>query len=147
MDLDVDFLADDIFGGVIAAELVPKENAGSGRMLDRDGVQHTAPDGQMDGAGVDGIDPHQLAADLRTRPDIDLIKILHCGDRKYRRFLVGDCRQQFDIGREIEPADIAISIASIGPRSAERRVGKECVSTCRSRWSPYHKKKNKTEKK
>src|SRR3546814_14699055 len=28
-------------------------------------------------------------------------------------------------------------------RSEERRVGKECVSTCRSRWSPYHSKKNK----
>src|SRR3546814_4537681 len=26
----------------------------------------------------------------------------------------------------------------IGSRSEERRVGKECVSTCRSRWSPYH---------
>src|SRR3546814_10363337 len=24
------------------------------------------------------------------------------------------------------------------PRSEERRVGKECVSTCSSRWSPYH---------
>src|SRR3546814_13487222 len=23
-------------------------------------------------------------------------------------------------------------------RSEERRVGKECVSTCRSRWAPYH---------
>src|SRR3546814_12664728 len=28
-------------------------------------------------------------------------------------------------------------------RSEERRVGKECVSTCRSRWSPGHKKKKK----
>src|SRR3546814_13935871 len=28
-------------------------------------------------------------------------------------------------------------------RSEERRVGKECVSTCRSRWSPYHSKKKK----
>src|SRR3546814_14342945 len=28
-------------------------------------------------------------------------------------------------------------------RSEERRVGKECVSTCKSRWSPYH--KNKTQ--
>src|SRR3546814_11381563 len=28
-------------------------------------------------------------------------------------------------------------------RSAERRVGKECVSPCRSRWSPYHYKKTK----
>src|SRR3546814_2330614 len=26
----------------------------------------------------------------------------------------------------------------LGERSEERRVGKECVSTCRSRWSPYH---------
>src|SRR3546814_5773968 len=25
-----------------------------------------------------------------------------------------------------------------GARSEERRVGKECVSTCGSRWSPYH---------
>src|SRR3546814_12552655 len=36
-------------------------------------------------------------------------------------------------------------------RSEERRVGKECVSTCRSRWSPDHSKKkkknNKNEKK
>src|SRR3546814_17385791 len=28
-------------------------------------------------------------------------------------------------------------------RSEERRVGKECVRPCRSRWSPYHKKKTK----
>src|SRR3546814_15257705 len=28
-------------------------------------------------------------------------------------------------------------------RSEARRVGKECVSTCRSRWSPYHYTKNK----
>src|SRR3546814_12053486 len=28
--------------------------------------------------------------------------------------------------------------AARGLRSAERRVGKECVSTCRSRWSPDH---------
>src|SRR3546814_17417308 len=29
----------------------------------------------------------------------------------------------------------------ISMRSEERRVGKECVSTCRSRWSPFHEKK------
>src|SRR3546814_18318585 len=29
----------------------------------------------------------------------------------------------------------------IADRSEERRVGNECVSTCRSRWSPYHSKK------
>src|SRR3546814_13308160 len=31
-----------------------------------------------------------------------------------------------------------------GQRSEERRVGTECVSTGRSRWSPYHLKKKKT---
>src|SRR3546814_1863204 len=28
--------------------------------------------------------------------------------------------------------------SELSTRSEERRVGKECVSTCRSRWSPYH---------
>src|SRR3546814_13801789 len=31
-------------------------------------------------------------------------------------------------------------------RSEARRVGTECVSTCRSRWSPYHSKKNRINK-
>src|SRR3546814_12510339 len=31
-----------------------------------------------------------------------------------------------------------------GRRSEERRVGKECVRKCSSRWEPYHSKKNKT---
>src|SRR3546814_20429371 len=30
------------------------------------------------------------------------------------------------------------SLRAYKDRSEERRVGKECVSTCRSRWSPYH---------
>src|SRR3546814_4360575 len=30
------------------------------------------------------------------------------------------------------------TLSHAGGRSEERRVGKECVSTCRSRWSPYH---------
>src|SRR3546814_15414306 len=30
------------------------------------------------------------------------------------------------------------TIEAIHHRSEERRVGKECVSTCRSRWSTYH---------
>src|SRR3546814_20728417 len=38
-------------------------------------------------------------------------------------------------------ADRAFAVPHL--RSEERRVGKECVSTCRSRWSPYH--YNKTE--
>src|SRR3546814_6990496 len=34
--------------------------------------------------------------------------------------------------------EVAIKVVQIDGRSEERRVGKECVSTCRSRWSPYH---------
>src|SRR3546814_11125491 len=34
------------------------------------------------------------------------------------------------------PVEGDISFGTL--RSEERRVGKECVSTCRSRWSPYH---------
>src|SRR3546814_11831756 len=32
----------------------------------------------------------------------------------------------------------ASTFVEYATRSEERRVGKECVSTCRSRWSPYH---------
>src|SRR3546814_11577729 len=32
----------------------------------------------------------------------------------------------------------ALAVLPVVNRSEERRVGKECVSTCRSRWSPYH---------
>src|SRR3546814_20477028 len=35
-------------------------------------------------------------------------------------------------------ADRVVERVGRGARSEERRVGKECVSTCRSRWSPYH---------
>src|SRR3546814_4896860 len=36
------------------------------------------------------------------------------------------------------PVVIAGDFNVMPTRSEERRVGKECVSTCRSRWSPYH---------
>src|SRR3546814_4984853 len=38
-----------------------------------------------------------------------------------------ETRQRVDTAAEV-----------LASRSEERRVGKECVSTCRSRWSPYH---------
>src|SRR3546814_4729586 len=40
-----------------------------------------------------------------------------------------DGRYTLQVGQEV---DVSLF------RSEERRVGKECVSTCRSRWSPYH---------
>src|SRR3546814_13041373 len=38
-------------------------------------------------------------------------------------------------------AALKIRAIAMPSRSEERRVGKECVSKCRSRWSPYHKEK------
>src|SRR3546814_11148783 len=48
---------------------------------------------------------------------------------------------------DVERCDLAIfalgaCASSDDFRSEERRVGTACVRTCRSRWSPYHKKKN-----
>src|SRR3546814_18247191 len=40
--------------------------------------------------------------------------------------------------RLVEGSRIRVGPSAAGYRSEERRVGKECVSTCRSRWSPYH---------
>src|SRR3546814_20354772 len=45
-------------------------------------------------------------------------------------------------GKVVESGSVADIFAAPGhpslKRSEERRVGKECVSTCRSRWLPYH---------
>src|SRR3546814_14968477 len=43
------------------------------------------------------------------------------------------CDQSSPVGR---PGDFPLYVQGRA-RSEERRVGKECVSTCRSRWSPY----------
>src|SRR3546814_20686381 len=73
------------------------------------------------------------------------------------RSLVTDPRHSFGILSRIRDLGVKISIDDFGTgysclayfkdipadelkidRSEERRVGKECVSTCRSRWSPFH---------
>src|SRR3546814_20980201 len=57
-----------------------------------------------------------------------------------------------ELGVDPKKADVVLPLAvalfrftspamNLAVRSEERRVGKECVSTCRSRWSPYHYKK------
>src|SRR3546814_16028321 len=56
-------------------------------------------------------------------------------DRAFRIAQQGFVRLQMDTARIARAPGIHRALAV---RSAERRVGKECVSTCRSRWSPYH---------
>src|SRR3546814_2108282 len=56
---------------------------------------------------------------------------------------VGDSSMDFiacsHLGKKLELMGLEVGFHAPAPqRSEERRVGKECVSTCRSRWSPYH---------
>src|SRR3546814_14751583 len=52
------------------------------------------------------------------------------------RLIFDDERKQ-DFGRQLRLRTHQ-RLDAVLLRSEERRVGKECVSTCRSRWSPYH---------
>src|SRR3546814_20152286 len=60
------------------------------------------------------------------------------------RFLFGSLDRYAVVGALDRGATVGAFVQSqpvdlvILDRSEERRVGKECVSTCRSRWSPYH---------
>src|SRR3546814_12413140 len=54
--------------------------------------------------------------------------------RRYRE-VIDEVENEFT---QILTKDAQARKEGIQPRSEERRVGKECVSTCRSRWSPYH---------
>src|SRR3546814_9016362 len=81
--------------------------------------------------GVQTCAPSDLRLGARQRGTRDGIRdhlIGQCGTATGQRAAANDLVQQ-------------------NARSEERRVGKECVSTCRSRWSPYHKKKKKIKNK
>src|SRR3546814_12900416 len=51
-------------------------------------------------------------------------------------WLIRHSRKTLSVIRQNIGFSLAVKLSS-----EERRVGKECVSTCRSRWSPYHYKK------
>src|SRR3546814_20967899 len=65
------------------------------------------------------------------------------GERRWDAWLGGFAPLQ---SAQVSPGTILYTSGTTGkpkgvrraPRSDERRVGQECVSTCRSRWSPYH---------
>src|SRR3546814_2963291 len=84
------------------------------------GVQTCALPISTNDFGTEGAAQHCLFLDTRKQAERFHQQLLH----HYLRAHAG----QTDI---VERISVAI-------RSEERRVGKECVSTCRSRWSPYH---------
>src|SRR3546814_16585539 len=66
-------------------------------------------------------------------------KVVHIGGddelNPMQMFLASSAACDVDLVA-MHAAFLGLKIESL--RSEERRVGKECVSTCRSRWSPYH---------
>src|SRR3546814_2430502 len=60
--------------------------------------------------------------------------------RRAKRSSVLDAATRHALPQSPEVAEVERRFEERGSlcRSEERRVGKECVSTCRSRWSPYH---------
>src|SRR3546814_20429224 len=67
----------------------------------------------------------------------------HALGRNLRALLLGQMRLTDKPQPEPQSGDIGFKIVLFEEHPAqrsseERRVGKECVSTCRSRWSPYH---------
>src|SRR3546814_14590958 len=82
--------------------------------------------------GEDGVDaPDRLEGDRRD------------DERLAAARLRSDIGEDEELAPRMRPAGCfddwrRWSIGAVEPRSAERRVGKECVSTCRSRWLTYH---------
>src|SRR3546814_20997117 len=80
-------------------------------------------------------------AELRQ---IDAARLLHRADEilaRHRLTIVPieiKVRALTEVFRPKQRPHHADDLGPLVVRSAERRVGKECVSTCRSRWSPYH---------
>src|SRR3546814_14602459 len=97
------------------------------------------------------LDPLELLSALGHR----VRRLQRCRRLKKARQsigLIGRRRLYFySAGRPVECRVLPCALGGLAPqavavRSEERRVGKECVRTCRARWSPYHKKKKKKKK-
>src|SRR3546814_12572300 len=98
------------------------------------------------------LTPHSRA-ELAEAADLDVADDLERARRVWVRLPQGRAGQLTKTGwrHHVDPAGTTMSmpaylrgyVARLGPaaqrlaRSEERRVGQECVSTCRSRWSPY----------
>src|SRR3546814_8821950 len=77
--------------------------------------------GAVDDQGIRRRDVEAGFHDIRRNEDIE-------------RALVEATHHRFEFRR----SEAAMGYGDFHVRSEERRVGTECVSTCRSRWAPYH---------
>src|SRR3546814_14207497 len=118
----------------------------------------------MPGMDVDGVE-RRTAMDVSTRkepksgaessseitrliyanPDVQAYNAqFHIPAATYQEPDESGCNWTVHLAKATQGYDSVISQAlatARSRRSEERRVGKECVSKCRSRWSPYHYKK------
>src|SRR3546814_14926442 len=92
---------------------------------------------------------------FRSQTQRGLHSALHCSTKRHTTFKLISNALCDELGIDLRLADfndVQAYVASgklteLTPqlfnirRSEERRVGKECVSTCSSRWAPYHKKR------
>src|SRR3546814_6071968 len=62
--------------------------------------------------------------------------LIHVGLQHHQGGRAGD-RPSVSLAARLRELKLPVGRLKTG-RSEERRVGKECVRTCRSRWSPYH---------
>src|SRR3546814_15949606 len=83
-----------------------------------------------------------IAAAIRFPEKIRIIQCLHISPMRWHVYccllLVWSARFVRGGSGKPGPFFYLTLISTLRGRSEERRVGKECVSTCRSRWSPYH---------
>src|SRR3546814_17246223 len=84
-------------------------------------------------SGAEFVYREDLLAGLRTQA----VRGTMTAEQALEKLLEGS---GFAVKRDPSGALMIIKSGTAVPeaRSEERRVGKECVSTCRSRWSPYH---------
>src|SRR3546814_19900240 len=92
--------------------------------------------------GLRGVDP-LTSAKLRVREFITF----SARNPQLHRIITQECksdgpRMDYLVEHNVRPL-YENTIELFEHRSDKRSVGKGCVSTCRSRWSPAHKKKNK----
>src|SRR3546814_14945265 len=94
------------------------------------------------------VEPGRIARGLQPRPGAGLV--LHLGDDAFE-LGNGPLPALVDVFERAPARPVLhalqnlrqwrrlheVVVAAGQPRSEARRVGKECVSTCRSRWSPY----------
>src|SRR3546814_17957208 len=95
---------------------------------------------------VPGLDEDYSDASILLVEDNprDQLRLQRMIEGQFRIEIIADGAEALGRARQKEYDSVVVSLGLQTPdglrlcRSEERRVGKECGCTCRSRWSPYH---------